>query len=659
MRFELYLSLLVGVAHALLLITVFGGLGLWLVSPFLGHALVASGAGTARTWHTGTGFTALWLVPSVVLVVTSGTALLMRGLRGRADDSPRRDRNRCPDLGEDGPGRGARASVGVPFAEALRGWLVTLSGWAVGWLLLVPGSVLLAIGLQEVSSALPTALTDHAEGLRAALTGGALTSVLALVASTWKGLWRPRGADSFTGAVLSAFRRVVAPRLALAILLVVLLSAAGEVLTGLVASSGSGSAWWGTRSLVVPILALLGFVATSSLGPNATSMFPFYRAQLQYAYLDTTQTSAAVPRVVSRNPGLATLPGRALRPDIPALHLLGTVNSADADLVPTGRHGIPFVFSRDTVGVTSLGAAGRPVLTTPERLGRERRTMATRGAGGVPVTLSEAMAVSAAAVAPMAGREAGVRAYRVLFALLNVRLGVWLPNPAWAQLPRETTPWRRLLRWTEWRTSFPKGGVPLAEAVGAASAFASWLYVTDGGHFDNLGLVEALRDVRAARSPGSQDAPDVVIVLDGSGDQEDAFPTMGRAVATARMELGVEVRFDPRWMTRGTASHPDRVWSVATAHRSDAPADEQPFCTIVYLKCVLPREVPWDLRTYAASHDGFPATSSSLEVYDEFDFEAFRRLGVAVVDAAASEGAFATLDATGDEHRDDTGGRLR
>ena len=55
---------------------------------------------------------------------------------------------------------------------------------------------------------------------------------------------------------------------------------------------------------------------------------------------------------------------------------------------------------------------------------------ATSDPQGLDTTVAAAMAASAAAFSPRVGRMNGrVRPYRMLLALANARLGVWLPNP--------------------------------------------------------------------------------------------------------------------------------------------------------------------------------------------------------------------------------------
>jgi hypothetical protein len=151
----------------------------------------------------------------------------------------------------------------------------------------------------------------------------------------------------------------------------------------------------------------------------------------------------------------------------------------------------------------------------------------------------------------------------------------------------------------------------VAEAFGRPSLGAPLVYVTDGGHYDNLGLVESLRL-----------KPTRIIMLDGSGDERDAFTAIGRAIAVARIDLHVEIALDPRPMRRGTEQYSGSGIVSAMAKWPDGH-----MCQIDYVKSVLPRGMSWDVESYRIEHPDFPETSEQLEQYNEFDFEAFRQLG--------------------------------
>ena len=79
----------------------------------------------------------------------------------------------------------------------------------------------------------------------------------------------------------------------------------------------------------------------------------------------------------------------------------------------------------------------------------------------------------------------------------------------------------------------------IREAVGKASLYHRFLYITDGGHYDNLGLIEALRR-----------RPQEIYVLDASNDPEDTFRALGRAIARHESTSTANWSWIPRGMRR-------------------------------------------------------------------------------------------------------------
>src|SRR5215207_8570784 len=128
-----------------------------------------------------------------------------------------------------------------------------------------------------------------------------------------------------------------------------------------------------------------------------------------------------------------------------------------------------------------------------------------RLAGQGRSTIMATVAMSGAAVSPMAGRFASqVAPFRLLLTLMNVRLGMWIPNPLWGWHPagpvaaksrHEARLWEVLLGWPRmgWLGRRPGSAQVLVEAIGRSALTDRWIYVSDGGHLDNTGLVEAVR----------------------------------------------------------------------------------------------------------------------------------------------------------------------
>lgn len=190
-----------------------------------------------------------------------------------------------------------------------------------------------------------------------------------------------------------------------------------------------------------------------------------------------------------------------------------------------------------------------------------------------------------------------------------------------------------LLAALHWRLRQSNLALLWAEAIGRNRRGQRWLYVTDGGHYDNLGLVAALRL-----------NPDEIFVIDASGDRAHEHNTLGQAIGLARSELGVEIDIDPMDM---------EIQSDATA-ASDSKTDSttppwvaQPFASgtfrytrgkvdsrprplhVIQLGVWDNRQLAWDVRAYARQHKTFPHDSTLQQLYDDEEFESYRALGYA------------------------------
>jgi hypothetical protein len=297
-------------------------------------------------------------------------------------------------------------------------------------------------------------------------------------------------------------------------------------------------------------------------------------------------------------------------------------------------------------------------------------------------TLFDVSAISGAAISPLMGSMTQ-HAYRILLTATNVRLGVWLPHPnlvrdarklidqpaahgtgrGWERSPlllllwylsphlfwdrkpdrnaeREARLWAHVLKlrirgglagslW--YRAMQPTLGMLWAEAAGRLSYRATWMYVTDGGHYDNLGLVEALR--RGASH---------ILVLDASGDKAHTWFTLGGAIALARADEGVDIELDPTAMTAGGRDlAPGQVvqpWAHGRFYRPQEVAGLPQQGDIWVCKLGWWTGAPWDVLAYARDHPSYPAESTLEQLYEATEFEAYQQLGVAAVAAAAQHG---------------------
>jgi hypothetical protein len=221
---------------------------------------------------------------------------------------------------------------------------------------------------------------------------------------------------------------------------------------------------------------------------------------------------------------------------------------------------------------------------------------------------------------------------RFLLALANVRLGVWDPNPRRIELFESAKrPERGASEsWLRWRLRVllrpergkrhypkPRPSYLLCELLGLNRLNSKFLYVTDGGHYENLGLVELLR--RGCTE---------IHCFDASNDNFDAI---GDAVSLARSELGVVVDVDCAKLKldkeKGFAEQ-DCV-EAEIVYPNGAPRGK-----LYYARLVMTEKVPTDVMAYKNRDTRFPHDPTTDQLYTDQRFEAYRALGAKAATSA-------------------------
>jgi hypothetical protein len=472
-----------------------------------------------------------------------------------------------------------------------------------------------------------------------------LTAVIALAAAVRSLLKAGQASAPQTrrGALLDVFRRLVVPWLAGAIVL----GAAFVVLLVLVRDN----LLYPQRldAYRVELVAILVVVAIRLLSDAMlSSLHPFYRERLSDVFLVHRKDHTAEP-LDYKTPthvfvnGFANLPDDAVKG--PNLVVCCSVNISDRDYIPAARGCAPFQFRTGPNELDDELVPNGLIGISDARLPRGRMQpaqaySATSDPQGLDTTVAAAMAASAAAFSPVVGRMSGrTRPYRMLLALANARLGVWLPNPYMvnpsAIVQEEPVDWRDRGIWA-WRRMTRPGPLRIfREAFGSMTIDDTRVYITDGGHYDNTAMVEALRD-----------RPRTLFVLDASADAEDSLDALSDAIVTARMDLGLVVRPSPptaagllrrdaaasvNVIPRGAqtaVSLPQRAsqgWMHLTVSTVRDP--ETVVSDVWFVKNVRTSEPNLEIDGYAADNPAFPVTSTGNQFYGEYDFEAYRLLG--------------------------------
>jgi hypothetical protein len=414
-----------------------------------------------------------------------------------------------------------------------------------------------------------------------------------------------------------------------------LLVAGGLVLVGLRwIADGAIVGFTGAELAKVLFAVGLLVVGRLALDVNHTSMHGFYRDRLAFAYGVARRSRSSV---VGMPDALLSELG-VTRPHL-VVCAAANVNVGIADdEVPPGRDAISFTFTPSHIGLTARAPDGTASDTAhvPGRADLRVDAALYERVVGRSMTLFDAVALSGAAVSPVMGKMTRPP-QRFLFALANVRLGLWLPNPrlvacaadrnlplsgigfvdrvrikAYRSRIAAESVWSRMGARLFFRFTQPNIRLLMAEAFGHHRVRTSWLYVTDGGHFENLGLVEALR--RGATE---------LFVFDASGDAVTSWNTLGEAIALARAELGVEIDIEPEKMVRDGHVVQPYVHGTFTYTWDD----DRPHGIIHLVKLGVWQGAPWDVQAYASRHPNFPCDSTIQQMYDDEEFEAYRALG--------------------------------
>jgi hypothetical protein len=225
------------------------------------------------------------------------------------------------------------------------------------------------------------------------------------------------------------------------------------------------------------------------------------------------------------------------------------------------------------------------------------------------------MAISGAAASPNDGSNTSpVNAFLMTF--FNARLGWWLGNPG---APGADT----------WQRSAPKLRLTpiLSEMFANTSDRSQYVYLSDGGHFENLALYEMV--LRRNR---------FIVVSDGGADPDYTFEDLGNAVRKIRIDFGIPIDFETPVNIRSGDATKGAYWATAKIRYSaiDMPPDCNPDDydgVLVYLKPAVYGTIePRDVINYSNLSPTFPQESSADQFFSESQFESYRALGSWIVD---------------------------
>lgn len=404
--------------------------------------------------------------------------------------------------------------------------------------------------------------------------------------------------------------------------------------------------------LLMSAIALLALALTVShrIGVNAFSLHSLYGNRLVRAYLAASRPSEV------RRPHWFT--GFDPKDNVPMHELWPTLGAASSHSAATA----PRLFHVVNIALNLVQASERRLEWQDRKATAFTVTPLHAGSaitGYVPshlyiesphragISLGAAMTISGAAASPNMGYHSSLP---VAFAmtLFNLRLGLWMPNPRWPWQAegRENAGWRKRLRgWIRggppapasvhrarwpWRRDEPTLGLSalLSEALGMTSEDSQFLSLSDGGHFDNMGLYEMVR--RRCRR---------IVLIDASADPDYTFDDLMSTMRKIRVDMGIPIEFRDGLPAPRDKQGNGRPFAVADI-RYEAADPSGRTGQLVLIKPALPdddgdddgKRLPPDVRRYeqesARGKERFPQQRTSDQFFDEAQFESYRMLGL-------------------------------
>lgn len=367
--------------------------------------------------------------------------------------------------------------------------------------------------------------------------------------------------------------------------------------------------WWLPAAML-----LLAMLLAWRFDVNEFSMHHFYRNRLVRCYLGASRAhgtrrpnpftgfdpeddlSLSDFRVAPPAPhNLA----RAARPYYGPFPIINTALNlvAGKELAWQERKAASFAFTPLYCGYEYAAGEARPRSNFANSGYRPTTDYAEPRSGGV--SLGTAFAISGAAVNPSMGYHSSL-AVSFLMALFNVRLGCWLGN----------TRHRK-----SWKKSSPGLGLTylINELIGNTDDTSWFVNLSDGGHFENLGLYELVR--RRCK---------YIIASDAEQDSTFSFNALGNAIRKCRTDFGVDIRLNPDQLRPVPGMGKSRTHCAVgeIVYSADVRG------TLVYIKTSLTGDEPGDVLEYKLSHSVFPHQSTFNQFFDESQFESYRGLGL-------------------------------
>jgi len=372
-------------------------------------------------------------------------------------------------------------------------------------------------------------------------------------------------------------------------------------------------------------IGIVLFLLSLLLAPNANSLHRLYRDRLSKAFLfDPT-------RIEGRRSGTGF---KRESVSVSGLALTDRLKYEDFELAPIDRFKLsqiswidtPFPLINTALNIQGSKYANRRgrnadfFVFSPKFIGSgaTQYVKTKEFEDDVPeLDLATAMAVSGAAASSNMGASS-IKALTPTLAILNIRLGYWVANPR--QLAQDRKP-------SSVFASVFDQFYFLQELLGLMRESSGTIYLTDGGHIENLGIYELLRR-----------RCELIIAVDAEADPEMSFRSLVALQRYARIDLGVLIDLPWAEIRDGTRAASEEIAKSGGSPPDAAP--HGPHCAVgkiiypqdregilLYVKSSITGDENDYIVDYKRRFPSYPHETTADQLFSEEQFEVYRALG--------------------------------
>lgn len=350
------------------------------------------------------------------------------------------------------------------------------------------------------------------------------------------------------------------------------------------------------RLSIIMIAGLLVFIGSRRFDINLFSLHNFYHYRLARCYLGATYKNRKANFFTGFSSKddmrFANFKQRPLQIINTSLNI-----TAGKELAWQQRKAASFAFTPHFSG-----------FELPDKKGRFQLTEAYNDQQLMTGSL---MAVSGAAASPNWGYHTNP-AMAFIMTMFNVRLGRWFGNP---------------ITKDKWKNQSPRFSwlYLIWELFAQTKHDSNYVYLSDGGHFENLGIYELVR--RRCR---------LIVAIDAGQDSKFTFEDLGNAIRKCYTDFGVRIKVP--YMEEDVGLNPstkmsNKHFTIGEILYKDRYGETVENGILVYIKSSFTGDEPADLKSHKKQNSEFPHDSTVDQCFDETQFESYRNLGYHIAES--------------------------